>query len=115
MNFNEVLYYFSLIFVEVEPSGSPLLQKGKSFRKKTNENLNEKKTKQNKNFNMSFPYYPLLENTLLAVTKMNNCKSLMRVPCCLLQPHECLDGLGWLNCCRANADLTSSSVTQLET
>lgn len=45
MNFNEVLYYFPLIFVEVEPSGSPLLQKGKSFPKKTNENLNRKKKK----------------------------------------------------------------------
>lgn len=43
MNFNEVLYYFSLIFAEVEPSESPQLQKGKSFPKKTNENLNGKK------------------------------------------------------------------------
>lgn len=112
MNFNEVLYYFPLIFVEVEPSGSPLLQKGKSFPKKTNENLNRKKKK---NLKMTFSYYPLLGNTLLAVTEMNNCESLRIIPCCLLQAHECSDSLGWLNCCRADADLTSSSVTQLET
>lgn len=56
MNFNEVLYYFPLIFVEVEPSGSPLLQKGKSFPKKTNENLNRKKKK--KPLKWLFPIIP---------------------------------------------------------
>lgn len=46
MNSNEVLNCFSLIFIEVEPSGSPLYEKGKSFHKKIRENLNRKTNKQ---------------------------------------------------------------------
>lgn len=44
MNSNEVSYYFSPLFIEVEPSGSPLQQKGKSFHKKINKNLNTRRT-----------------------------------------------------------------------
>lgn len=41
---NEVSYHFSLIFTEVEPNGSPIKQKGKSFQKKIKKNLNRGNT-----------------------------------------------------------------------
>lgn len=41
MDSNKVSYDFSLIFIEVEPNGSPIKQKGKRFYKKIKKNLNK--------------------------------------------------------------------------
>lgn len=44
MDSNKVSYDFSLIFIEVEPNGSPGKQKGKSFHKKIKKKLNSGQT-----------------------------------------------------------------------